>query len=175
MGVLTELNFNGAVRIFLANEDDPHLWAAVFDTLAHDFESLYSAEPKGYEIFFQIGACSHWLRPHQTRLTAAGGFAYPAGYLGGEYSRQGLPEFDWFIILYRSREGGVWKQTEKFFGKRRIVCRVAVPTRTLRHDQAAVHVMWSPGTPKNPDQKLRMYYGFRRVGDAWKYVASGEI
>ena len=175
MGVLTELNFDGPVRLFLEDEDDPALWAEVFVTLARDFGALYSAEPKGYEVFFQVGACSHWLRPHQTRLTAAGGFAYPAGYLGSGYSRRGLPEFDWFTILYRDREEGVWAQTGKFFGKRRLVCRVAVPARTLRHNQAAVHVLWSPGTPENPERKLRMYYGFRKVDGSWECVASGEM
>ena len=175
MGVLTELYFDGPVRLFLGEEDDPALWAAVFDTLARDFEEFHPASPKGYEVFFQVGACSHWLRPHQTRLTAAGGFAYPAGYLGSGFSRRGLPEFDWFTILHRNREQGGWVQTGKFFGKRRVVCRVALPTRTLRHDQAAVHVFWSPGTPDDPEQKRRMYYGFRKVSGAWECVASGGM
>jgi hypothetical protein len=175
MGVLTELKFGGPVQLFLDEEDDPTLWAGVFDTLARDFVSLSSEAPKGYEVFFQVGACSHWLRPHQTRLTAAGGFAYPAGYLGSGFSRRGLPEFDWYAILHRNRGAGTWAQTPKFFGKRRVVCRVALPARTLRHEQAAVHAFWSPGTPSNPDRKLRMYYGFRKVGGAWECVASGEM
>jgi hypothetical protein len=175
MGVLTELNFDGPIRLFLEDEDDPALWAAVFDTLSRDFGALCSAAPKGFEVYFQVGACSHWLRPHQTRLKAAGGFAYPAGYLGSGFSRRGLPEFDWYTILRRDREEGTWAQTRKFFGKRRVVCRVALPTRTLRHRQAAVHVFWSPGTPDNPEVKRRMYYGYRKVERAWVCVASGGM
>lgn len=154
MSVLAELNFNGPVRLYLEDEDGPALWAAVFETLAHDFESLYSGGAKGYEIYYQIGACSHWLRPHQTRLTIGGGFAYPGGYGGNDYFGDGLPEFDWYSIIRRDPKEGRWEQVEKFSGKRKLVCRVAVPARTRRHKQAAIDARWSPGTPDNPEKKF---------------------
>ena len=174
MSVITESEFESIVRPFLTDEDDPKLWAMVFETLAHDFEALHSIESSKHEIFLQIGACSHWLRPHQTRWTAAGGFAAPVGYQGNSAYGHGLPEFDWFVILYRDQKESRWLQAEKFFGKRKLICRVALPTRTMRHNQAAINAIWSPGTPTNPDRKLEVHYGFRKVAGEWKCVASSE-
>ena len=175
MIVQTASDFESVIRPYLTDEDDPDFWAAVFDMLARNFESLYSVKSERYETFLQVGACSHWLRPHQTRLTAAGGFAYPSGYLGGGFSRDGLPELDWFVIFHREQKENRWARTGKFFGKRKLVCRVALPTRTLRHNQAVINVLWSPGTPDNPDKKLAMYYGFRKVDGEWRCVVSGEL
>lgn len=175
MDVLTESEFESLIRPYLSSEDDPNFWVAALGTLVHDFESFYPHESKGYEIFLQVGACSHWLRPHHTRLTAAGGFAYPSGYLGGGFSRDGLPEFDWFVVFHRDRKEDRWVQVDKFFSKRKLVCRVALPTRTSRHNQAAINILWSPGTPDSPDKKRAMYYGFRKVDGEWKCVASGEL
>lgn len=90
-------NFETAIFPHLSDSDGARFWLTVFDDLTQEFSSLGIDERESYEIFLQIGACSHWFRPHQTRLTAAGGFALPAGYLGGGFSRDGLPEFDWSV------------------------------------------------------------------------------
>jgi len=93
--------FANAIAAHIGREDDSDFWSTVFGTLLRDFELQHFNHSKKNEIFLQIGACSHWLRPHQTQLTADGGFAFPSGYLGGsDFSLNGLPEFDWYLILY---------------------------------------------------------------------------
>ena len=169
-------DFANAVESRLGPEDDPRFWDSVFQTLLRDIELQHFDENKKHEIFLQIGACSHWLRPHQTRLTADGGFAYPSGYLGGSgFSTNGLPEFDWSVILHRDQDQGRWVLTDKFFGKRRLICRVALPTRTLRHNQAAIHLVWTPGTPAQPAHKEVLYYGFRKRGGSWLCTVWGDL
>jgi hypothetical protein len=66
---------------YLSAEDDTNFWITAFDTLLADIEALYPEKTKKQEIFLQIGSCSHWLRPHQKRWAASGGFAWPEGYL----------------------------------------------------------------------------------------------
>jgi len=65
----------------LTTEDDAGFWVTAFDTIMSDIEALYPDKTKKQKIFLQIGACSHWRRPHQHRWTAAGGFAWPDGYV----------------------------------------------------------------------------------------------
>src|SRR5215468_10060213 len=81
----------------LSAEDDPALWEQVLKVLADDASTLdIACSP----LYLEIGRCSHWLRPHQTRWTAAGGFAYPIGYGDGEgVGRVGLPRLDWRVRL----------------------------------------------------------------------------
>ena len=164
-----------AVLPYLSDGDDARLWLTVFNDLTQVFLSLGLDERHSHEIFLQIGACSHWLRPHQTRLTAAGGFALPAGYLGGGFSRDGLPEFDWSVLFHRNQAQGLWLQSDKFFGKRQLLCRAALPTRTVQHNQAVINVLWSPGTPAQPKQKTKQFYAYRKIADEWKQTASGAL
>lgn len=169
------VNFKTAILLHLSPKDDTRFWLTVFDDLTQEFLSLGIDKRKGYEIFLQIGACSHWLRPHQTRLTGAGGFALPAGYLGGGFSRDGLPEFNWSVLLHRNQTQGSWLETDKFFGKRQLLCRAALPTRTVQHNQAVINVSWSPGTPAQPKQKTKLFYAYRKIADKWKQVAAGSL
>src|SRR5205085_4593730 len=78
----------------LSSDDDPELWAVVLDTILADL----TPEP-GMAV--EVGRCSHWLRSHQTRWTADGGFAAPVGYGSGTggYSCKALPQFDWSVVL----------------------------------------------------------------------------
>jgi hypothetical protein len=175
MTQIVEPIFEDVIQTFISESDDREFWLAAFDTLLHDFKLLYLDENKSHNIFLQIGACSHWLRPHQTRLTHAGGFAYPAGYFSSGQSRRGLPEFDWFVLFYREQKESAWIISEKLFGKRKLICRVTLPTRTLRHHQAVIHVLWSPGTPEQPTKKQEMFYGFRKIEDEWKCVANSQM
>lgn len=78
---------NTAIAQNLNAEDDPELWQVVIDTILADLQAANG-------ITVEIGRCSHWLRPHQTRWTADGGFAWPTGYGGTAFSRTGLPLFD---------------------------------------------------------------------------------
>jgi hypothetical protein len=55
----------------LGADDDTELWIATLRSAAEDAAALHvnSYRSKLYAI---VGSCSHWLRPHQTRWTAAG-------------------------------------------------------------------------------------------------------
>lgn len=148
--------------------EDWAFWKELLKTLEHD-AAFEIGDYKGRAIIMEIGVCSHWLRPHQTRWTAGGGFALPVGYIGGRWGRTGLPEFDWnFIFQWRPTEqswllhGADWP-----IPKRHFLFRVALPTRTLRHKQAVVHALWMQGTPKRPRKKQLSFYGFRKLEDGW--------
>src|SRR6266849_5108978 len=92
-----------ALQERLTAEDDPALWGQVLKTLAEDASTLETVN-NGSPLYAEVGVCSHWLRPHQSRWTAAGGFAYPIGYGDGDggglpVARVGLPRLDWSIVL----------------------------------------------------------------------------
>ncbi|MCJ8330936.1 MAG: hypothetical protein MJH11_13245 [Lentisphaeria bacterium] len=159
----------------LSKQDDTSLWHCVLDELA--LETKYLSEDGTYKhpIYLTLGCCSHWLRPHQTRWTAAGGFAWPSGY-GDEdssFSRNGLPNLDWEIVLLWDDEK--WCDVSRISGKNKLMLRVAVPARTMIHDQAAIHTCWNPGTPNSPREKITKFYGFRKKNSEWKCVASNDI
>jgi hypothetical protein len=177
-------HFIDEISSHLTSDDDVEFWREAFDTLLTDIEALYPAKISDRDIFLQFGACSYWLRPHQTSWSAGGGFAWPDGYLQ-KYADHiknswgpvgsGLPEFDWFVLAHWNREKEEWEMVlPKFFGKRRLVFRAALPTRTKRHRQAAIHTVWMPGTPENTRKKEIRFYGFRKGNDAWKCVTAGN-
>jgi hypothetical protein len=148
-----------AVRRKLTAGDDPYLWETALTVLADEFLQRYNREARNRNWFFLVGACSHWVRPHNSCWTAAGGFVYPDGY------QNNLPEFDWAVIV--SHQNRSWLPAKKFSGKRPIVFRVAIPSRSVRHKQAAVHTKWS--TSQNP-----VLYGFRKLNGSWKCVAASD-
>ena len=155
-----------AVENRLTPQDDSQLWEKVLHVLGEEFVARYDAEASPRESWFlRIGVCSHWVRPHQSRWTAAGGFAWAVGYKGASGWSHGLPDFDCSLIL--SFDGEHWKRVEKFSGKRQVVLRVAVPTRTARHKQAAVHSIWSTSHSFT-------LYGFRKSGGEWRCVAATD-
>jgi len=150
----------------LTTEDNPQDWKEILAIISEEFVERYCAERRENESWFlRIGACSHWVRPHQGRWTAAGGFALAIGYKGAAGWSNGLPEFDWSVIL--CFRGECWRRVNKFSGKNQIVLRVAVPTRTARHKQAAVHSVWSTSHQFT-------LYGFRDVGGKWECVAASD-
>lgn len=146
----------------LTPDDDPLLWQAVIGEVTCDIHALQETH-QTEEIFFHIGACSHWFRPHQSRWTDAGGFAWPSGWHGvAGFSHQGLPEFDWSALY--EKDGSSWRRISKFSGKHRIEIRVAVPSRSARHQQAAIHSLWMPWNDT-------IFYGFRKRDVVWGCVA----
>lgn len=150
----------------LTAQDDPKLWEVVLAVLSEEFLDRYRKGDGGKEVrHLQVGVCSHWLRPHQTRWTKAGGFAAPIGYMGARWFGCGLPEFDWSVIL--AFDGEHWKRVDKFSGKKQRVLRVAVPTRSARHKQAAIHATWSTSHGHTA-------YGFRNIDGAWACVAASD-
>lgn len=148
-----------AVEAILSTEDDPFLWRSVLSIVTDDFLHRYSRESKRKHWGMVVGACSHWLRPHQTRWTKAGGFAYPDGY------RNFKPEFDWSVILlFREKQ---WVPVVRLPGRRVTFLRVVIPSRTARHKQAAIYTRWHPG-----DETI--LYGFRKLDCKWQCLAASD-
>ena len=156
----------------LSSEDDLSAWETIASTVFSDAEALLLDLGTSIEVRTRLGRCSHWLRPHQTRWTADGGFAWPSGYWGQGYSRFGIPEFDWFLEARWDAKAKSWvpvKLRPKSRGT--LLFRVAVPSRTARHDQAAVHTIWRPGPPQHRRNELLQVYGFRKQDGAWRATA----
>ena len=101
-----------ALRQRLSADDDPALWEQVLKVLAED-ASIVEPVTDTSQLYAEVGVCSHWLRPHQTRWTAAGGFAWPVGYGGTGFSRTGLPLFDWSVRLQLNPAPIGWVIPEK--------------------------------------------------------------
>src|SRR6266571_2773720 len=111
-----------ALKERLSAEDDPALWKQVLKVLAED-ASILEHVTDGSQLYAEVGVCSHWLRPHQTRWTAAGGFAWPSGYGSFGFSRTGLPLFDWSVRLRFNLAPIGWVIPEKVPTKRFISVR----------------------------------------------------
>jgi len=160
-----------ALESRLCGEDDAGLWWRVLMTVADDDAALEIRQPC---LYAEVGACSHWLRPHQTRWTAAGGFAYPVGYGdGAAFGRAGLPGFDWSVRLLFSPTSLAWEVPPTIPAKRFRSVRIAIPARTTRHPQAAVHTIWPAGT-LDARQKRTVFYGFRNVDGVWELKARSK-
>jgi hypothetical protein len=182
-GLITE-RFVTEIAPHLTAEDDVNLWRVAFDAMLADIETLYPDRTKKHELFLQVGACSHWLRPHQMTWTKGGGFAWPEGYLQKYRDHiknssgpigSGLPELDWFVVAHWNRGAGEWEMVApKFFGKKKLVFRAAIPTRSRRHMQAAIHTVWIPGSPEDTQKKVTRFYGFRKRDESWKCVAASN-
>src|SRR5271157_4473043 len=123
----------------LDEDDDPELWQVALDLILTEVER----EP---HVLVEVGRCSHWLRPNQARWTAGGGFAWPTGYGSGSggYSYPALPQFDWSVVLEWT--GSIWEPTKRQSIRHSL--RVTIPSRTKRHQQAAVHTLWHTGKEK---------------------------
>lgn len=145
----------------LGEEDDPELWAVALREILSDLDAQTG-------MMVEVGRCSHWVRPHQKRWTADGGFAWPEGYgrSGSWVGIRSLPQFDWSLILRWT--GGRWEITRRQSVK--YVLRVAIPSRTRRHLQAAVHTLWM--TEKENHAR---FYGFRKRDDHWVCTAYSRL
>ena len=147
----------------LTADDDPGAWQEILRALGEEFLERYRAKGTMKSWIIRIGTCSHWWGPHKARWPTRGGFAAPVGYSGNGWP--GLPELDWSEIL--AFDGEHWQRVEKFCGNKQVALRVAVPARTARHKQAAVHTMWS-------GSRTTIFYGFRNVGGRWQCVAASD-
>jgi hypothetical protein len=155
----------------LAADDDPGLWVEILRAAAEDASVLRTRS--GWRLYAIVGRCSHWARPHQSRWTAAGGFSLPLGYGDGEGYVGGLPNLDWNVTLEFDPNQPGWVCPLRSPTKRFRSVRLAIPSRTARHRQAAVHAVWSPAT-LDAKQKQTVFYGLRKSGDSWKLVARNE-
>ena len=163
MAMTAELISMKCVEDRLTTDDDLGAWREILDVLSEEFLERYRANGAKKPWFLRIGTCSHWWRPHQARWTARGGFAAPVGY--SENGWPGLPELDWSVTF--SFNGGFWERVEKSSGSKQVVLRVAIPARTARHKQAAIHTVWS-------SSRKPIFYGFRNVGGRWLCVAASD-
>ncbi len=162
-----------ASQKLITPDDDIYFWASALEVVLHDAEYDIS-QGKHCEVSIHLGVCSHWLRPHQTRWTADGGFAYAVGYGDAVFGCRGLPDFDWSVYLGRD-QAQQWQILSGALARRTprtLDLRVTFPARTERHQQAVVHTIWLPGTPKNPRQKRTRFYGFRRQENNWELKAT---
>jgi len=140
--------------------DDPDLWRVAVAYILAEFI------PEPGDIA-EVGRCSHWLRPHQSRWRADGGFALPAGYGGsfGGSSGMALPQFDWSVVA--EWDDSTWTIVRR--RSHRPVVRIAIPARTNRHLQAAIHTLWTTGR-----EKEAVLYGFRKRDETWVCTATSE-
>ncbi|MCP4494500.1 MAG: hypothetical protein GY820_45455 [Gammaproteobacteria bacterium] len=156
-------------------EDDPTLWQAAINLIFHEASFLARCAADSTSITAVIGCCSHWLRPHQTRWTADGGFAWPSGYGGRSYSRTGRPEHDWSTEFHWDPIGQIWSASKPdIIALERLVIRITVPARTSLHSQAAIPATWSKGTPVLPQKPIYQIYGFRKQSNQWNCTATNE-
>jgi hypothetical protein len=96
------------------------------------------------------------------------------GYGDGEgLGLSGLPGLDWRVILQFDPPLVNWIVPSQLPTKRFNFVRIAVPARTTRHLQAAVHTLWSPGTLHAKDKRT-IFYGFRNLNGVWKLVARSK-
>lgn len=148
----------------LAIEDDLGLWDLVTNTILADAAQM--AQDSQEDIYAQVGCCCHWIRPHWRTF---GGFPYPFGYdkTTTGYSFSALPELEWSCFFEWT--GTTWEPGRT--GTRCLVLRVAIPARTTRHFQAAIHTIWTPRSPLNKEKTIQLY-GFRKKKDNWQLTAT---
>jgi hypothetical protein len=154
----------------LTDDDDADLWAVATTTL---LAQAQAATDHKQEIYAQLGCCHHWISPHHPiRWAADGGFAWPFGYdkttIGWSY--RALPELSWSEFLKWT--GETWESGRT--GKRCLVFRMAIPARTARHLQAAIHTVWTPHSPTTKEKVVELF-GFRKNEATWSLTASEVI
>jgi hypothetical protein len=165
--------FGQTIGKYLKTNDDPELWETAVERILSDAELLCRRHRGRRGIFAQIGSCSHWMAPHNKGSWFRDvRFAWPTGYGGAGFTIYGLPEFDWFASWKWIAEDSHWGPVERIGGKRPLILRVALPTRTAARVRAVAHVLWTPGSPTTPAEELRQGYAFQRRDGRWQYVAT---
>jgi hypothetical protein len=162
---------DGTAR-FLSQCDDRLLWALAIAEIFRDAEYLCGQCRLKSRLFAEVGACSHWQRPHQHRWLKDGSFAAPYGYSGTGFNIHAWPEFEWSLLFRWDRDQSCWIPVDRVSGKRPLRLRVTLPTRSATHKQAAVHTIWTPGSPTVPDREALQLYGFRKIDNQWRCTAA---
>ncbi|MEO0621886.1 MAG: hypothetical protein AAF183_06615 [Pseudomonadota bacterium] len=161
------------IAAHLTDDDDPTFWAEAVTVLLSDLEAQIAEGRPRRPVTLRLGACSRWVRPHQTRWAAAGGFAWPAGYGGGPGSRRGLPQLDWSALFVWDEETETWHRLDRPL-PRSHCCRAPLPTRTARHAQAAVQMIWEPVAPDGRTPRPVILYGLLKRRGRWRCVTSTD-
>jgi hypothetical protein len=155
----------------LTADDDRDLWEVATTTLLAEAETAAAGTRE--EVYVQVGCCHHWISPHHPiRWTADGGFAWPFGYdkTTTGWSYRALPEFTWSESLKWTGDGWEPRRT----GRRCLVFRVAIPARTARHLQAAIHTIWTPRSPTGREKVVQLF-GFRKREGVWSLTVSEAL
>ena len=162
------MELDPSIAVHLTDDDDPDLWDVATNTILNEATLLYRDTHE--DIYSQVGCCRHWVRPHQSRWLADGSFALPFGYnktaTAFSYS---LPDLDWSVFFKWTGDG--WKPGRT--GERCLLLRIAIPGRTARHMQAAVHTIWTPRSPSSKEKVVRLY-GFRKKEGVWRLTATSQ-
>jgi hypothetical protein len=77
-----------------------------------------------------------------------------------------LPELEWSESLKWT--GEAWEPGRT--GRRCLVLRIAIPARTARHLQAAIHTIWTPRSPTIREKVVQLF-GFRKRAGVWSLTA----
>lgn len=155
----------------LTSDDDAELWRVATTALLAEAEA--SVVHSRQHIYARIGCCNHWISPHSPiRWGAAGGFAWPFGYDKTSTSSgyRGLPQLIWSELLKWT--GEVWESSR--IARQSLVFRIAIPARTARHLQAAIHTIWTPHSPTSKEKVVQLY-GFRKKQEIWSETACQDI
>jgi hypothetical protein len=157
----------------LTEDDDPALWEFALTTIlgrSRADASLYTGKEA---IIVQIGCCSHWIRP---KWKMDSGMTWPFGYAYAtpSLSWRSLPQFDWSLKWRLDIDSGALEPMRGQPTRRPLCHRICLPARTARHPQATVHTIWTPGSPKNPNRKWTMLYGFSRTRRGWRCFTRWE-
>lgn len=150
------------LQLELSPGDDVKLWDNVLAHLLSWLEPQISLTRRR-ALFIRLGLCSHWNRPHYWRHTIAGSKGWPRGYGGGA----GLPELDWSILLRWKPKDQCWLPAEGIHTKRYYLLQVAIPLRSVRHNQALVHSRWLPG-PRSIEGSGTLFF-FQKASGSWQY------
>lgn len=155
----------------LTDDDDPALWDVATTTLLAEAAGVTGHTKQ--EVYAQVGCCHHWISPHHPlRWAADGGFAWPFGYdqTTTGWSYRALPELTWSVLLKWT--GETWEADR--ISKRCLVFRIAIPARTARHMQAAIHTLWTPRPPTGREKVVQLF-GYRKKEGVWSLTASETL
>jgi hypothetical protein len=132
-----------AISFNLAPDDDPDLWELALNTiLAEASRHLGQVQE---DVFAQVGCCRHWPLGPCTKTGS---------------DCRALPELDWSVFLRWIGDG--WEHGRT--GRRCLLLRLAIPGRTARHQEAAIHSVWLPTSKEQ-------LYGFRKKAGKWRCTA----
>ena len=152
-----------------SEDDDPTLWRFALNMILRRTKADATLYGGDEALLVEIGRCSHWIRP---KWKTDSGITFPFGY-NPTVSRpawfgRALPAFDWSVKWRLDVVSGAFAPVRGQPTRRPLCHRICVPARTLRHPQATVHTIWTPGSPEKPTRKWTMVYGFKRTMKGWR-------
>jgi hypothetical protein len=152
----------------LTPDDDSDLWEVALSLFFVEAQRL--AADKRQDVYIQVGCCHHWISPHHPihwLPKGRGRFAWPFGYdKTTTLGYHALPKLTWSVFLRWT--GDNWEVGRT--GKKCLTFRIAIPARTARHLQAAIHTIWTPHSPTTRE-KITQLFGFRKINGKWLLTA----